>query len=73
MTNHITFIDTVIAFRKYSRIETLELAVERKLSRPQALQDELLIISAADHRRAEIATGKRYDAGKVPAYVWGLI
>lgn len=71
MTN--TFVDTVLAFRKYAKIETLELAVERKLSRVESLDDELMIISAADHRRAEIAVKKFFDAGKVPAYVWGLI
>lgn len=71
MTN--SFIDTIIAFRRYSKIETLEFAVERKLSRVESLDDELLIISAADHRRAEIAVKKFFDAGKVPAYVWGLI
>ena len=68
-----TLTDAVIAFRKYANIETLETVVARKLERPCNLSDEIMILSAADHRRAEILACRNFDAGKVPAHVWGLL
>lgn len=56
--------------RKFSKLETLEIIVNHKeLSLPE---DELCkFYSAADHRRAEIITGKLFD--KVPKEVWKLV
>lgn len=67
------FWSAVLAFRKYNSKETLETVVERKLTRGVSTAEELLILSAADHRRAELAAGKRFDAGKVPAHIWRLV
>ena len=69
----LVFWDAVIAFRKYRCRETLETVLERKLSRGLSVPDELVLLSAADHRRAELAAQKNFDAGKVPAHVWGLV
>lgn len=65
--------DLVIQFRKYRERDTLELILERKLMKATDVQTELALIAAADHRRAEIAASKYFDAGKVPAYVWSLV
>ncbi|WP_234880418.1 Hha/YmoA family nucleoid-associated regulatory protein [Aeromonas dhakensis] len=37
------------------------------------LQEELKVIAAIDHRKAEIAAGRHYDAGKVPMTAWALV
>ncbi|MCE9957873.1 hypothetical protein LZ628_17260 [Aeromonas rivipollensis] len=37
------------------------------------LQEELKVIAAIDHRKAEIAAGRLYDAGKVPMTAWALV
>ena len=61
--------DAVIAFRKYANLETLEIVVARKLERVGTLPEEIMLLSAADHRRAELAACRNFDAGKVPSYV----
>ena len=37
------------------------------------LQEELKVIAAIDHRQAEIAAGRHFDAGKVPMTAWALV
>ena len=68
-----SYSDLIISFRKYRRLETLEFAIERKLQQSKDIQHELSLIAAADHRRAEIAAKRYFDAGKIPAYIWGLL
>lgn len=70
---NLVFWDAVIAFRKYRNRETLETVVDRKLARGLSAPDELVLLSAADHRRAEIAARKNFDAGKIPAHIWRLV
>lgn len=53
--------------RRCSRIETLELIIEK--NRNTLTGNELTFFhSAADHRLAELTMGKLYD--KIPASVW---
>ena len=38
-----------------------------------AVVEELKVIAAIDHRQAEIAAGRHFDAGKVPMTAWALV
>lgn len=68
-----SYSDLVIHFRRYKQRETLEIVVERKLEKATDTQTELALLAAADHRRAELAAHKIFEAGKVPSYAWGLV
>jgi hemolysin expression modulating protein len=63
-------LDFVIQLRRCRKAETLEIvcaSMEKKLEGA----DLLTFISAVDHRRAELVTGKYYD--KIPPEVWRLV
>lgn len=66
-----TFLDYVLHFRRFKKIETLEMVIARmEESNPL---DALNIHSAADHRRVELKANKIYDPGKVPSSAWKLL
>ncbi|MFQ2621291.1 MULTISPECIES: Hha/YmoA family nucleoid-associated regulatory protein [Aeromonas] len=67
--------DLVIRLRRFKTLDALEQVAARMVAKAAAVsfQDELNTIAALDHRRAEIATGRRYDVGKVPATAWALV
>jgi hypothetical protein len=67
------FDEFILKFRRFREIDSLDAVVPRMLGRCQDPKTEALIISAADHRRAEILAQKQFDPGKVPAYAWALI
>lgn len=57
----------LLKFRRYTTLETLEKVFDHL--RDKVANDELdALLSASDHRRAEIIHGKFWD--KVPASAW---
>lgn len=65
-----TKMDFLLRLRRCSKLDTLELVVSHqreRMSREWINEFEL----AADHRRAEIITGKLFD--RVPGTVWRLL
>ena len=67
--------DLVIRLRRFKDRKSLDRVAPRMLDKAAAtsLQEELKVIAAIDHRQAEIAAGKHYDAGKVPMTAWALV
>ena len=62
--------DYLYLLRRFSKIETLELIIHHK--EVTLNEDELIkFYGAADHRLAELITGKLFD--KVPKSVWHLV
>lgn len=56
--------------RKCTKLETLEIMIHHKeLTLPES--ELVKFYSAADHRLAELKTGRLYD--KVPSTVWKLV
>lgn len=65
-----TTIDYLMTFRKCSSLDSLE-KVYDKLN--YSLTNDLEMSNmyrAADHRRAELVSGKLFDLGKVPKLLW---
>ncbi len=66
--------DYLLKFRKVNNLESLEKLYDHL---NYSLTDDKEIISmyrAADHRRAELASGGRlYDLGRVPKTVWRYV
>ncbi len=66
--------DYLLKFRKVNNLESLEKLYDHL---NYSLTDDNEIISmyrAADHRRAELASGGRlYDLGRVPKTVWRYV
>ncbi|ENY6786367.1 MULTISPECIES: Hha/YmoA family nucleoid-associated regulatory protein [Providencia] len=60
-------LDYLLIFRRYRRIETLDIIVQRKREKATPEEQEYLA-SAADHRLAEIVMKRYYT--RVPASVW---
>nr|WP_241647634.1 MULTISPECIES: Hha/YmoA family nucleoid-associated regulatory protein [Rosenbergiella] len=59
-------------FRRCKSLDTLEKVYESMRDRNHIAPENLLAFeSAADHRRAELATGKLWD--KVPPHVWQYV
>ncbi|WON78522.1 transcription modulator YdgT [Serratia sp. UGAL515B_01] len=68
-----TTIDYLMTFRKCSSLESLE-KVYDKLN--YSLVDDKEISNmyrAADHRRAELISGKLFDLGKIPKSLWAQV
>lgn len=67
--------DLVIRLRRFKGRKSLDRVAPRMLDKAAnaGLQEELKVIAAIDHRQAEIAAGKHYDAGKVPMTAWALV
>ena len=67
--------DLVIRLRRFKDRKSLDRVAPRMLDKASAtgFQEELKVIAAIDHRQAEIAAGKHYDAGKVPMTAWALV
>jgi predicted transcriptional regulator len=67
--------DLVIRLRRFKDRKSLDRVAPRMLDKAAAagLQEELKVIAAIDHRQAEIAAGRHYDAGKVPMTAWALV
>lgn len=63
-------IDWLLKLRRIQRIEILEIITERKT---YELSDSELAVywGAADHRLAELLTGKIFD--RVPKSIWRLV
>ncbi|HHD8103948.1 TPA: Hha/YmoA family nucleoid-associated regulatory protein [Salmonella enterica] len=59
-------------FRRCRNADTLERVYESMRDRSQVSESERAAFeSAADHRRAEIASGKLWD--KIPPHVWQYV
>jgi hypothetical protein len=67
------FDDLIRKFRKFSDIGNLDRVVTRMVERSDSEHYGVAIISAADHRRAEILSKQIFNPGKVPAYAWSLV
>jgi len=67
------FDEAVRFFRKFDKTDSLERVADR-LQREAKTDEELrFIISAADHRRAEIANKRYFDPGCVPRWAWAAV
>jgi len=62
--------DWLLRLRRCSSIDTLEKVYENALPKLDG-PEQFKLMTAADHRRAEITMGKLYD--KVPAEVWKYV
>lgn len=67
--------DLVIRLRRFKDRKSLDRVAPRMLDKAAnaGLQEELKVIAAIDHRQAEIAAGRHFDAGKVPMTAWALV
>ncbi|WP_421191322.1 hypothetical protein [Aeromonas enteropelogenes] len=67
--------DLVIRLRRFKDRKSLDRVALRMLDKAAnaGLQEELKVIAAIDHRQAEIAAGRHFDAGKVPMTAWALV
>ena len=65
-----TKMDFLLRLRRCSKLETLELVVNHQRER-MSLKWVNEFELAADHRRAEIITGRLFD--RVPRTVWQLL
>ncbi|MCF5866719.1 Hha/YmoA family nucleoid-associated regulatory protein [Aeromonas veronii] len=68
-------VELLIKLRRFKSIESLEQVAERMYEKAlaQSTAEAATVLAAVDHRRAEIASGRIWDAGKVPTYVWALV
>lgn len=65
--------DYLMKFRRCSSEDTLERLYDKlnySLGDNKALAN---MYRAADHRRAELVTGKLFDFGKIPKAVWSRV
>lgn len=60
--------DYLMRLRRISSLETLEKIIEKKRYDDMTTGDRLAFSGAADHRLAELITGRLYD--RVPQSVW---
>ena len=67
--------DLVIKLRRFKDKKSLDKVAPRMLDKAASVgsQEELKVIAAIDHRQAEIAAGRHFDAGKVPMTAWALV
>lgn len=66
--------DYLLKFRKVSSLETLEKLYDHLNYSLTDNQDIINMYRAADHRRAELASGGRlFDLGCVPKSVWRYV
>jgi hypothetical protein len=66
-------IDYLMTFRKCSNLDSLEKLYDRL---HYSLTDDNEICNmyrAADHRRAELVSGRLFDLGKVPKSLWAQV
>ncbi len=63
--------DYLLRLRRVNNLETLNKIIEKKEYEAMCSGDYIAFMSAADHRLAEITTGRLYD--KVPKSVWGVV
>lgn len=69
-----TFLDYLMKFRKVSSTESLEKLFDHLHYSLNDDREIILMYRAADHRRAELASGGRlYDPGRVPKTVWHYV
>lgn len=67
------FDEAVRFFRKFDKLDSLEKVSERLQHEAKTNEELCFIISAADHRRAEIANKRYFDPGCVPRWAWGAV
>lgn len=60
--------DYLMRLRRISSLDTLEKVIEKKRYDEMTIEDHLAFSGAADHRLAELITGRLYD--HVPRSVW---
>lgn len=62
--------DYLYKFRKCLQLDSVERLYEHLRDKIPA-SDQMMFLSAYDHRKAEIICGKMWD--KVPAQAWGFV
>lgn len=60
--------DYLMRLRRLSSLDTLEKVIEKKRYGEMTTEDHFTFSGAADHRLAELITGRLYD--RVPRPVW---
>ncbi|WP_173634055.1 transcription modulator YdgT [Paramixta manurensis] len=69
-----TVLDYLLKFRKVNSLESLEKLYDHLNYSLSDDQELMKMYRAADHRRAELASGGRlFDLGQVPKSVWRYV
>lgn len=68
-----SFSEAVRYFRKFESIASLEKVIDRLSENARDDKERLVIIAAADHRRAEITNKRLFDPGSVPGWAWASV
>lgn len=67
------FNEAVRYFRRFESITSIERVIERLCDNAGDDKAQLVIMAAADHRRAEIANKRLFDPGSVPRWAWAAV
>ncbi|KEY58079.1 transcription modulator YdgT [Serratia sp. DD3] len=68
-----TAIDYLQTFRKCSSLDSLEKLYDKLNYSLTDTNDVINMYRAADHRRAELVSGKLFDLGKIPKSMWAQV
>lgn len=60
-------------FRKFDKLDSLDKISERLQHEAKTTEQVYFIISATDHRRAEITNKRYFDPGCVPQWAWAAV
>lgn len=58
---------------RYFSIASIERIIDRLCDNATDDNSRYIIMSAADHRRAEIASKRLFDPGLVPSWAWAAV
>lgn len=67
------FGEAVRYFRKFDKIASVDRVIEHVEHSKRDIKEKLIMISAADHRRAEIANQRVFNPGEVPGWAWAAV
>ncbi|QLI60493.1 hypothetical protein IBG34_23380 (plasmid) [Aeromonas media] len=67
------FNEAVRYFRRFENSASIERIIDRLYDNATDDQARFMIMSAADHRRAEIANRRLFDPGAVPGWAWAAV
>ncbi|WP_223924509.1 MULTISPECIES: Hha/YmoA family nucleoid-associated regulatory protein [Aeromonas] len=67
------FSEAVRYFRRFESVDSIERVIDRLCENAADDKFRLMIMSAADHRRAEIANRQLFNPGEVPGWAWAAV
>ncbi|PVZ82549.1 transcription modulator YdgT [Serratia sp. S1B] len=65
--------DYLQTFRRCSNLDSLEKLYDKLNYSLTDTDDVINMYRAADHRRAELVSGKLFDLGKIPKSLWAQV